>query len=157
MGFGIAGIVGAAVSGSHKHYVLVTGDGGIQMNLQELQTVNHNKLAVKILLLNNSGYHAIKSMQDNLFPGNAIGCHPESGVSNPDFRLIAQAYNLPYSRIESQEQLVKELPALLAADGACFCELIMQKDQLLLPRAQSHLDENGHIVSAKLESLKYYP
>jgi acetolactate synthase-1/2/3 large subunit len=67
----------------------VVGDGGFQMTLSELQLINHHKLPVKILLLNNDGYQAISSMQDNLFPGNRIGCSADSGVSNPNFEKLA--------------------------------------------------------------------
>ena len=66
-------------------------DGGIQMNIKELQTIVHNKIPVKIFLLNNSGYLAISLMQDNLFNGNRIGCDKNTSVSNPNFIKIAEA------------------------------------------------------------------
>ena len=94
-------------------------------------------------------------LQDNLFPGNQIGCNKASGVSNPDFEKLAAVYNLDYFCIHDQKQLVADLPAVLQSKSACICEILLQTEYLLLPRAQSHLDENGQIVSCKLETLRY--
>jgi acetolactate synthase-1/2/3 large subunit len=93
--------------------------------------------------------------QDNLFPGNRIGCNSATGVSNPDFKKLADAYNFNYCLIKDQAQLVEELPGVLQTDGPVFCEVLLETEYQLLPRAQSHLDDQGQIVSCKLETLRY--
>lgn len=127
----------------------------MQMNIQELQTINHHKIPIKIFLLNNNGYLAISLMQDNLFSGNYVGANTQSGVSNPDFLKIANVYNLKTYCINNNIELQTQIDYVLKQDGPVFCEIKMIENQPLIPRVQSMKDENGNIISNSLENM--YP
>jgi len=155
MGFGLPGIIGSYYSRKYDNYILITGDGGFQMNIQELQCINHNKIPIKIFLLNNNGYAAIKNMQKNLFNDNFIGCHKESGVSNPSFKDIASAYNIEYVKLTSQDDLKQNIDKIINFNKSILCELIIDNDQYLLPKVQSYIDTKGNIVSGNLKNMLY--
>ena len=153
MGFGLPGAIGAYYADPSKDIILIAGDRGLQMNLQELQTIVHNKIPIKIFVLNNNGYLAISLMQDNLFKGNYIGSTNESGVSSPDFIKLAQAYGLNTFRLKDNTQLEAQIDGILNLDGPVLCEIMMVENQLLIPRVQSSKNENGEIISNSLENM----
>ena len=156
MGFGLPGAIGAYFADQTKDVVLIAGDGGLQMNIQELQTVVHNKIPLKIFLLNNNGYLAISLMQDNLFKGKYIGSNPESGVSNPNFVKLAEAYGFKTYSFNNNTELENGIEGVLNEDGPVLCEIMMVENQLLIPRVQSSKDKNGKIVSNSLENMFPY-
>jgi acetolactate synthase-1/2/3 large subunit len=153
MGFGLPGAIGAYYADPTKDIILIAGDGGFQMNIQELQTIIHNKIPIKIFILNNNGYLAISLMQDNLFEGNHIGSTNESGISSPDFIKLAQAYGLNTFRLENNTQLEDQIENILTSNGPVLCEIMMVENQLLVPRVQSSKNENGEIISNSLENM----
>lgn len=143
MGFGLPGAIGAWTSDPSRRVVCISGDGGFQMNIQELQTVVQNNIPLKMIVLNNGGYLAISLMQDNIFK-NRFG----SDVSSPDFKKIATAYGIP---------VVTNLNDLLCSTGPALYEVNMVRDQLLIPRVQSRRDEEtGQIISGTLENMFPY-
>ena len=156
MGFGLPGAIGAYFADPTKDIILIAGDGGLQMNIQELQTINHYKIPIKIFLLNNNGYLAISLMQDNLFKGKYIGSNPESGVSNPDFVGIARAYGFAPYRMNNNTELEESIDSILNQEGPTFCEIKMVENQLLIPRVQSSKDTEGKIISNSLENMFPY-
>ena len=123
------------------------------MNIQELQTIVHNDIPLKIFVLNNGGYLAITLMQDNLFKGNYIGSNKESGVSSPNFVELAKAYGIKTFRFENNNQLEKGINEVLNYKGAVLCEIMMPEDQLLIPRVQSSKTSDGKIISNSLENM----
>jgi acetolactate synthase-1/2/3 large subunit len=153
MGFGLPGAIGAYMADPVRRVICIAGDGGFQMNIQELQTVVHNKLPIKIIILNNNGLLAISLMQDNLFGGKRFGADPDSGVSSPDFVQVAVAYGIPARRLTTLENVQDSLKDLLANDGPLLIEINMVKDQLLIPRVQSRRDSSGKIVSGSLDAM----
>lgn len=152
MGFGLPGAIGSIVN-EKRPVICIAGDGGFQMNIQELQTIVHYKLPIKIFILNNNGYLAISLMQDNLFNKNYVGCNKQSGVSSPSFVKIAAAYNIKSYECNSVETLTSVLPEILSADVPVICEVHMIENQLLIPRVQSKKDADGKIVSATLDNM----
>ena len=128
MGFGLPGAIGACSGNDRKETILINGDGGLQMNLQELQTVVHYNLPIKMFILNNNGYMTIRATQQNHF-GRFIGSDAESGVSCPDTMKLAKAYGIPALRIGSQQQLAEKIGDVLAHDGPFICEIMMPEDQ----------------------------
>ena len=156
MGFGLPGAIGAYYANPDKEIILLCGDGGLQMNIQELQTIIHNKIPIKIFVLNNNGYLAITLMQDNLFNGKYVGSNKESGVSSPSFTKIAEAYGITTFNFKNNEQLVSEIDTVLQHDGAVLCEIDMVENQLLIPRVQSTKDSTGKIISNSLENMYPY-
>ena len=156
MGFGLPGAIGAHFGDLSKIIILVAGDGGLQMNIQELQTIIHNKIPLKIFLLNNNGYLAISLMQDNLFKGKYIGSNLESGVSNPNFIKLADAYGFKTYTFNNNIELEKGIDEVLNTEGPVLCEIMMVENQLLIPRVQSSKDESGKIISNSLENMFPY-
>lgn len=153
MGFGLPGAIGAYYANPSNDILLICGDGGLQMNLQELQTVIHNKIPLKIFVLNNNGYLAITLMQDNLFNGKYVGSNLESGVSAPNFTKIAEAYGFTTYHFKNNEELISGIDLVLNETGPVLCEIDMIENQLLIPRVQSSKDANGKIISNSLENM----
>jgi acetolactate synthase-1/2/3 large subunit len=153
MGFGLPGAIGACLADTDRRVICIAGDGGFQMNIQELQTVVHNQLPIKIIILNNNGLLAISLMQDNLFGGKRFGADPASGVSSPDFVRVAAAYGIPAYCLATIENVQHDLKDLLAKDGPCLIEINMVQNQLLIPRVQSRRDSSGKIVSGSLDAM----
>jgi len=153
MGFGLPGAIGTAIGDNRKEVILIAGDGGFQMNMQELQTVVMQNLSIKIFILNNNGYLAISLMQDNLFQSDYVGSTPESGVSAPDFCKIGQAYGIKTFRLSNNEELDESIQSLIEMEGSFICEIMMPQSQLLIPRVQSMKDEKGNITSPSLDVM----
>lgn len=155
MGWGLPAAIGACIANDKKRTVCVTGDGGLMMNLQELATIMHNKLPIKIFLFNNDGYLTILQTQDLGFEGRHMGADSGSGLSFPKFQQIAHAHGFPYFRIENSETIVSETRAALAVAGPVFCELIMDRQQLQGPKAVNRRHADGSMNPTPFEDL--YP
>jgi acetolactate synthase-1/2/3 large subunit len=153
MGFGLPGAIGAYFGNQKKDIILITGDGGLQMNIQEFQTVIHNKIPLKIFVLNNNGYLAISLMQDNLFKSNYIGSNNESGISSPDFVKLAEVYGFKTYKFNNNNELENGIEMVLNENGPVLCEIMMTENQLLIPRVQSSKNNKGEIVSNSLENM----
>ncbi|MFZ4702960.1 MAG: thiamine pyrophosphate-dependent enzyme, partial [Candidatus Methylumidiphilus sp.] len=155
MGWDLPGALGASVAADHRRTVLVTGDGSLQFNIQELQTVSYYRRNLKIFVLNNKGYSSIRTTQNTHFAGNLVGSDEHSGVSNPNFGLIAQAYGLHYSYISTNAEVKDKASAILAKDGPALCELNISYDQMRIPRVSSARREDGTMETRPLEDM--YP
>ena len=154
MGYGLPASIGACVSNENGKTICVTGDGSIQMNLQELQTVVTYKLPLKLFVLENESYLAIKTTQKAFFKGNFTGSNPASGVVCPDLKRIAEAYGIPFVRVSSNEALESTISEVLNAEGAIICEVKMHPEQTLFPKSASFMDKKtGKMSSAPLEKM----
>lgn len=152
MGYGLPAALGVAVADHSYRTICIDGDGSIMMNLQELATIVHNRLNVKIILLNNNGYHSIRQTQRNLFGGAFVGIDSETGVGFPDFEKLSEAFGLPYYRIDSIAGTAV-LPAFLNSDGACLCEVFVDPAQDFAPKSSSKVLPDGSIVSPSLDDM----
>lgn len=147
-----------------KHDILVlTGDGSIQMNLQELQTIISHQLPIKIFVINNGGYHSIRQTQTNLFRGEPlVGIGVDSGMggvqdlSFPDMEKIAHAYGFPFIRAHHNEELHDAVAETLATDGPAICEIMVTLTQQFLPKSAAKRLPDGSIISPPLEDLAPY-
>ena len=153
MGFGLPGAIGTYFGDKTKEIILIAGDGGMQMNIQELQTIVHHNIPIKIFILNNQSYLAISLMQDNLFNSNYIGSTPDSGVSSPDFCKIATAYGIKSIKLNNNKELDLQIESVLNYKGPILCEIMMPPNQLLIPRVQSKKNNKGEIESTSLENM----
>jgi acetolactate synthase-1/2/3 large subunit len=155
MGFGLPGAIGAACAKLEKNNVIcITGDGGFQMNLQELQTIVDNGITVKVFVLNSKGYLAISIMQDNSFGSKYFGANSESGVGAPDFTKIAKAYGLASSHLSSDLSIArKEIQEIIKYKGSYVCEVAVSPKQLMRPRVQSVRDADGKFSSGAIEVM----
>lgn len=152
MGYDLPAAIGAATA-MRKEIILITGDGSLQMNLQELATMVHYKLPVKIFVCNNGGYRAIVRTQRNFFGGRYTGCSPETGVGLPEMERIAEAYGIPYMKIEKHANISDKLADFLKTDGYGICEIMQDYDQMIEPRIMSKQQADGSIVSPPLDDL----
>ena len=153
MGYGLPAALGVAVADNSSRTVCVDGDGSIMMNLQELATIAHNKLNVKIVLLNNNGYHSIRQTQTNLFQPPFIGIDADSGVGFPDFKLLCAAFGLPYYRTDSELGCAATLTEALQSEGPCIIEAVVDPTQNFAPKSSSKVLPDGRIVSPSLDDM----
>ena len=152
MGWDLPAAIGACVAHDGQ-VVLVTGDGSLQFNVQELQTVRQNDLRLKIFVFNNDGYESIRTTQETFFEGRHVGSSPASGVGNPDFEKLAAAYRLDYRRIANPAGMKARISEFLALDGPALCELILSPTQGRIPRVTSVRREDGTFESRPLEDM----
>jgi acetolactate synthase-1/2/3 large subunit len=153
MGFDLPGAIGACIGAGKKRTILITGDGSIQMNLQEIQTIMHHRLPIKIFLLNNNGYLTIRHTQQALFKGSFSGSDGKSGVSFPNMNKIASVYGLKAFQVKAIEELRSTIRAILDTEGPVLCEIMMDPDQLLVPKTSFKQMPDGKLVSPPLEDL----
>ena len=155
MGFGLPGAIGACFASGKKRIILVSGDGSIMMNLQEMQTVAHHRLPIKIFLYSNDGYLSIKHTQAGIFGERFSGSGKKSGVSCPDFRKIARAFGFSFYKIEADDRIRPVVQKVLERPGPVICEIKMDPRQPLVPKTSFSVKANGAMVSPPLEDL--YP
>ena len=153
MGWDLPLSVGASWGSGKRRVITVTGDGSIQWNIQELQTIRLSKLPVKIFIFNNAGFSSIRATQNNFFEGRFVGAHPGSGVDNPDFAKIAEAYNLGYSQIRNNAELAGGIEAFLSDDEPGICEVFLAPEQSVSPKASAFRRADGTFESRPLEDM----
>lgn len=154
MGYDLPAALGTAIA-SNKEVLCITGDGSIMMNLQEIQTIKHYKLPVKIIVFENEGYGAIKQTCKNFFNGKEIGCSPDSGVSFPDFSKIAELFDYKYRCCETNEDVADSLKWLFDFKGYAFLEIKEKLDDPMIPKIMSRINEKGEMLSPALHDM--YP
>ncbi|MBS1833470.1 MAG: thiamine pyrophosphate-binding protein, partial [Acidobacteria bacterium] len=153
MGFGLPGAIGAALAkGDGERIILISGDGSIMMNLQEMQTAVHHKLPIKLFLFTNGAYLSIKHTQKAMF-GRYSGADPDSGVSCPDFGKVAAAFGFATTKIDSWEDTPQAIERVLNTPGPILCEVPMNPAQLLVPKLALAVTAEGKFVSPPLEDL----
>jgi acetolactate synthase-1/2/3 large subunit len=153
MGYDLPAAIGAAFARPGKRVICLAGDGSIQMNIQELQTVVHHHLPLKIFVLNNSGYLSMRMTQSSFF-GRLTGESAASGVTLPNMVKVACAYGIPSIRIDRESQLA-QIDLALAADGPALIDVVLDPNQEFEPRSRARQLPDGRIVSPNLEDM--YP
>ncbi|MBG6241864.1 MAG: thiamine pyrophosphate-binding protein [Candidatus Symbiopectobacterium sp. Dall1.0] len=128
MGYALPAAIGAYLS-AHKQVVTVIGDGSIMMNFQELQTIAHHQLPIKIIVANNNCYAVIRKRQVDLFRTRTIGTDADNGVSCPDFSKVALCFGLHYEKVETSVELNEAIERVLSHDGPVICEVMCPEDQ----------------------------
>ena len=151
MGWDLPGAVGACVGSGDHRTCLVTGDGSLVFNLQELLTIRANNLPVKIFVLNNDGYESIRATQNNFFDGNLVGSDFGSGIANPDFRHLAAAFGFRYLHIANNAEIPSKLAEALAGPEPLLCELKLSPTQPRSPKTMSYRRPDGSFETRPLE------
>lgn len=149
MGWGLPAAIGAAICTS-KMVILITGEGGLMFNIQELATVMHHKLPIKIFVLNNGGYLTIKQTQQLGFEGRLMGVNKDTGLSFPSFMDIAYAHKIRYGRIDNHDDL-RILKDGLSLAEPIICEIMMDPEQPQVPRSVNRRNPDGTMNPTKLE------
>jgi acetolactate synthase-1/2/3 large subunit len=158
MGFGLPGAIGAAIADPDSTVICIAGDGGFLMNIQELQTIKHNNLNIKMFILNSNGYLAISVMQDHLFNGAYFGSNSTSGISAPNFIEVAQAFGIHSEKIQfdfsnDKESFSRKLNDLLSDTRSGLYEITLPKTQNMKPRVRSKKTEDGKITSGSIDVM----
>ncbi len=151
MGFDLPAAIGAAAAAPDRRIICLAGDGSIQMNVQELQTVVQHQWNIKIFVLDNGGYLSIKSTQNNFF-GLAVGSGPESGVTFPDMHKIGTAYGIPSFTL-CEFDFTGKLEEILAMQGPVLCNVKLDPEQVFEPKLSSKQLPDGKMVSAPLHDM----
>lgn len=156
MGYDLPAVIGVAVENPSKRVVLVTGDGSLQMNIQELQTIINYKLNVKIVYLSNRGYMTIRNTQKAMFDGKFTASDESDGLNMPNISKIAYAYGFEYCKIETNDALNSSLrSALLWDNKPTICEIVLDPNQTCYPKTALRIDSNGIKKQMPLEDM--YP
>ncbi|MDP3705979.1 MAG: thiamine pyrophosphate-binding protein [Legionellaceae bacterium] len=154
MGYALPASIGAALA-CNKPVICLIGDGCLQMNIQELQTIKHYALPIKLFVLNNHGYRSIEQTQSSFFNGDYIGCNEESGVSFPNLRKVADLYDLSYVVINSTVGSDEKIQEVLKSPTAVLCEVVLDKEYIFAPKLSSEKTADGRLIARPLEDL--YP
>lgn len=155
MGYWAAGL-GACAANDFKNTIVITGDGSLQMNIQEFATIKHGDFPIKIFIFNNDGYLLIRHTQKNFMDGRLFGEGPNSGVWCPDAMKIAEAYGIKGVRIQKEEEIESKIKEVLACEHPVICEIMTDPWQLLVPRVSSDKAADGSLVSRRYEDMFPY-
>jgi acetolactate synthase-1/2/3 large subunit len=153
MGYDLPAAIGAHFASPHSRIVCVTGDGSLMMNLQELQTIRHHSIPLRLFVLNNDGYAAMRATQDSYFDGKYVGANPASGVSTPSLSAIAGAFGFSYTSARSNRELDHAIGSALESSGPVICEIFMDPAQPLWPKISSERLADGTLLSRPLEDM----
>ena len=153
MGTGLPGTIGTALASGGRRIINVNGDGGFQLNIQELETVRRLQLPVKYFVLDNGGYRSIVSMQRSHFQGRLVGAEPSSGLTMPDIGRVAEAYGIPALYVDSYTHLADALADALGRSGPVICVIKSSVDEVTAPRVTSEVRSDGTIVSNPMEDM----
>ena len=152
MGWWVAGI-GACIANNRKNTVVITGDGSLQMNIQDFACIKQNNLPVKVFIYDNEGYLLIRQTQKNFMEGRLFGESKETGVWCPDSMKIAQAYGIKGVEIKSKDEIDEKIQEVLSYDGPVICSVKMPRWQLIIPRVSSEKKPDGTLVSRNFEDM----
>jgi acetolactate synthase-1/2/3 large subunit len=154
MGYGLPAAIGVSFATDRGEVMCLNCDGGMMMNLQELQTIVHHQLPIKLFIFNNDGYLMIKHTQNALFnKAGYVGTNKSSGLSCPDFTKLAAAFDIPAFQIRSWEDCDGVLERVQAINGPVICEVFMHPEQLFVPKLSVASTPQGALVSPPLEDL----
>ncbi len=156
MGFGIPASIGACLASGRKRTVCIDGDGGFQMNIQELETVRRLNLPIKFFVLNNRGYASIQATQNNYFDGFFVGSDSGSGMTLPEVTKVATAFGLNIAQIKNHDNIKEKISEILDMEGPVVCEVIVSPNQTTAPRISSFRNKDGSICSSPMEDMWPY-
>ena len=153
MGYALPASIGAAFADPKMNIVCIIGDGGLQLTIQEIQTIRHYNLPIKICILNNNSYGIIKQFQEVYFEGRYEATVKETGYSAPDFVKIAEAYGITAERIVSHAQIDKKLDKVLSTKGPVICDIKLDEAQKLIPKLIAIKTPDGKYISKPIEDM----
>jgi acetolactate synthase-1/2/3 large subunit len=152
MGFDLPASIGACLASGGRRTICVTGDGGFQMNVQELETLARLNLPVKVFILDNKGYAMIRGSHMGAFSGRLTACTAESGLTLPDVLKQAAVYGIPGYAIDADADM-RDLESLIDAPGPLVCRVKVDIAQKLIPRQRSYRNAEGQMESLPIEEM----
>ena len=154
MGYGLPSSLGACFASGGRLTITIVGDGGLMLNVQELQTIRHHGLPIKIFVFNNQGYFSIRTTQKTYFSGHYVGSDPGSGVSLPRLQDLAKAFCLPYEILRTHHSLKSRIDKILSTSGPTLIEVILTPDKPLYPKLSSRRKDDGTMESLPLDDME---
>jgi acetolactate synthase I/II/III large subunit len=155
MGYGLPSAIGA--SSNNTRIICLEGDGSLHLNIHELQTMKHNNLPIKLIILNNNGYLSIKLTQKFLFKGKYVASEKSSGVTFPDFEKLMNAYDLPYFNIKNHSEIDYTLEKFLKNNNPSVLEVFIDENEPHEPRVIPVMDKNNNFTPGKLSDIQWIP
>lgn len=153
MGWCLPLAIGVCAGNDRNKTICVTGDGSIQFNIQELNTIKYYQLPIKMFVFNNRGYKSIRDTQVNLFEGRLVGADESSGVGNLNFKKLASVYNFKYSIINNNSELKSKIKKVINEKGPVICEVNIAFDQIRMPKTHTYRGSDGKLYSMPLENM----
>jgi acetolactate synthase I/II/III large subunit len=153
MGSGLPEAIGACFANQKKRVICLSGDGSMQLNIQELQTIAHHRLPIKIFIFNNGGYLAIRNTQKAFLDGRYIGSGETGGLSLPDFLKVSRAYGIKAIRLAFNKQIKRKIRSILENNSPAICEIMLSKNQQILPHVGYNKNRHGGNVPRPLEDM----
>lgn len=153
MGFGLPATIGACLAGNGRRTVCVNGDGGFQMNIQELETIRRLNLPIKIFVLNNQGYAQIHATQKNIFAGHYVACDENSQLTLAPISKVASAYGLKTVQIYNNSELKEKVAEVLRGEESVICEVFVPLELSAFPKQVSYKRSDGQMESLPLEYM----
>lgn len=151
MGYDLPAAIGASIGAGARRVICLAGDGSVQMNVQELQTLKTLGARVLVIVIANDGYLSIRQTHENFF-GGIVGATPASGVEFPDYAALARAYGLQAARISGPDDL-PELNEMVALDGPALIHIDVDPAQPFEPRIKSRMLEDGTFATPELDDM----
>jgi acetolactate synthase-1/2/3 large subunit len=153
MGFGLPASIGACLASGRRRTICINGDGGFQLNIQELETVRRLNLPIKFFILINDGYASVKGTQRSSFNSHFVACDASSGLTLPDILKLAEVYGITTARIENHDNLRGRVRKVLGLPGPVICEVSVSMDQIVAPKVISKLNPDGTVTSKPMEDM----
>jgi acetolactate synthase-1/2/3 large subunit len=154
MGYGLPAAIGVSFAFNNKKRIIcMEGDGSIQMNIQELQTMKHYNLPIKLFIQSNGGYLTNRNTQKNLFAGRLVASGPESGITSPDFVKVGEAYGIKSIRINNHKEMSAKIKYVLNYPGPIICDINALKNMSLTPKLLTKKRSDGSFYSPALEDM----
>jgi acetolactate synthase-1/2/3 large subunit len=153
MGSGIPAAIGGCLAAERRRTICVDGDGGFQLNIQELETLRRLDLPIKFFVLNNDGYGSIRAMQKTHFGGRLVAADSHSKLTLPDVKKVAAAYGIPSDRLADNADIRETIRRVLATNGPVVCEVMVSPNEPTWPRVLSVLNPDGKLTSKPMEDM----
>ena len=136
MGYSVPAAIGACIAKPSNNIIAVAGDGGLQMNIQEIENISSMKLPIKIIVINNGGYGLMKQTIDTWLNSNYVGCDKKSGLSLPDFKRVFKAYGIDSTTIKNNSQIERVLNKILRLKKPILCEVMVNPNKHVIPKVK---------------------
>lgn len=153
MGYALPAAIGASIAEPNKQVICITGDGSMQTNIQELQTISNYNLNCKIIVLNNKGYASIRNSQSAFQEGHVAASSESTGVTFPNWGAVANSYKLNFKSEKSYKNLRNFLSTILSEEGPLFAEIIIPENVIMQPSVTSKKLDNGSFKSNTLDEM----
>ncbi len=153
MGYALPTAIGACLAEPNKTVICLTGDGSMQSNVQELQTIATYNLNCKVIVLNNRGYASIRNSQASFLGGHIAAASEDTGVKFPDWKKLAEAYRVNYLQESNPKNLKNFLTKVISTSGPIFAEIVIPENILMIPAVTSKALGNGQFKSNRLHEM----